>query len=69
MNTILLTPNERRVVQDRRDCYWLYVVANCHSIAELTQIKNPARLAWHDVIRVVHYYLPVNILIRPMQVR
>jgi len=24
--TILLTPNERRVAEDRRDCYWLYVV-------------------------------------------
>ena len=22
--TILLTPNERRVAEDRRDCYWLY---------------------------------------------
>ena len=24
--TILLTPNERRVAEDRRDCYWLYIV-------------------------------------------
>ena len=23
--TILLTPNERRVAEDRPDCYWLYV--------------------------------------------
>lgn len=29
--TILLTPNERRVAEDRRDCYWLYVVTNCAS--------------------------------------
>ena len=27
--TILLTPNERRVAEGRRDCYWLYVVTNC----------------------------------------
>ena len=27
--TILLTPNERRVAEDRRDCYWLYIVTNC----------------------------------------
>ena len=26
--TILLTPNERRVAEDRRDCYWLYIVTN-----------------------------------------
>ena len=28
-DTILLTPNERRVAEDRRDCYWLYIVTNC----------------------------------------
>ncbi|MEJ5377238.1 MAG: DUF3883 domain-containing protein [bacterium] len=27
--TILLTQNERRVAEDRRDCYWLYVVTDC----------------------------------------
>ena len=27
--SILLTPNERRVAEDRRDCYWLYVVTDC----------------------------------------
>ena len=26
---IRLTPNEKRVAEDRRDCYWLYVVTNC----------------------------------------
>ena len=29
--TVLLTPNERRVAEDRRDCYWLYVVTDCNS--------------------------------------
>jgi len=27
--TILWSPNEKRVAEDRRDCYWLYVVTNC----------------------------------------
>jgi hypothetical protein len=67
--TVLLTPNERRVAEDRRDCYWLYVVANCHSTPELTQIKDPARLDWHEVTKVSHYYLSVDALTRPMQVR
>ena len=31
--TILLTPNKRRVAEDRRDCYWLYIVTNCASDA------------------------------------
>ncbi len=35
---------------------------NCH--AEL-----PARLEWHEVTKVAHYYLSVNAMTRPMQVR
>jgi hypothetical protein len=31
--TVLLTPNERRVAEDRRDCFWLYVVTNCSTDA------------------------------------
>ncbi|HSW09568.1 MAG TPA: helicase-related protein, partial [Bacillota bacterium] len=41
--TILLTPNERRVAEDRRDCYWLYVVTNCGSKPQLQgPIEDPA---------------------------
>jgi len=41
-------------------------------------VKDPARLEWHEVTKVAHYYLPacalhadrsVNAMIRPMQVR
>jgi hypothetical protein len=68
--TILLTPNEQRVAEDRRDCYWLYVVTNCASTPTLQEpIKDPARLEWHEVTKVAHYYLSVNAMTRPMQVR
>jgi superfamily II DNA or RNA helicase len=68
--TILLTPNERRVAEDRRDCYWLYVVTNCATAPQLQQpIKDPARFPWHEVIKVAHYYLSVDALTQPMQVR
>jgi Domain of unknown function (DUF3883) len=44
--TVLFTPNERRVAEDRRDCYWLYVVASCDTTPQLqTPIKDPARLS------------------------
>ncbi|ROQ90897.1 helicase-related protein [Desulfosoma caldarium] len=67
---ILLTPNERRVAEDRRDCYWLYIVTDCDTNPELQEpIKDPARLAWHEVTKVAHYYLSVNALTCPMQVR
>ncbi len=68
--TILLTPNERRVAEDRRDCYWLYVVTNCNATPTLqAPIKDPARFPWHEVRKVSHYYLSVDALTQPMQVR
>ena len=68
--TILLTPNERRVAEDRRDCYWLYVVTDCDTIPQLQEpIRDPARLDWHEVTKVAHYYLAVNAMTKPMQVR
>jgi hypothetical protein len=67
--TILLTPNERRVAEDRRDCYWLYVVINCARQPELQEpIRDPARFPWHEVTKVSHYWLEVNAMTRPMRV-
>jgi hypothetical protein len=64
------SPNERRVAEDRRDCYWLYVVTSCKSEAILQEpIKNPARFPWHEVKKVDHFYLSVDALIKPMQMR
>lgn len=68
--TILLTPNERRVAEDRRDCYWLYVVTNCATTPTLQEpIKDPARFPWHEVTKVAHYWLEVDAMTKPMEVR
>jgi hypothetical protein len=68
--TVLLTPNERRVAEDRRDCYWLYVVTHCDTAPQLQPpIKDPARFPWHEVKKVEHYWLSVDALKQPMQVR
>ena len=65
--TILLTPNERRVAEDRPDCYWLYVVTGCATNPELQEpIRDPARFPWHEVTKVAHYYLNVDALKQPM---
>jgi superfamily II DNA or RNA helicase len=67
---IRLTPNEKRVAEDRPDCYWLYVVTNCASAPVLqTPIKDPAQLEWHEVKKVEHYYLTVDALSHPMQLK
>jgi superfamily II DNA or RNA helicase len=68
--TVLLTPNERRVAQDRRDCYWLYIVTNCSTAPVLQEpLRDPARLQWHEVKKVEHYYLNIDAISNPMQVR
>ncbi|WP_420441532.1 DUF3883 domain-containing protein [Candidatus Palauibacter sp.] len=65
--SILLTPNERRVAEDRRDCYWLYVVTNCASAPELQEtIRDPARFPWHEVKKVQHYWMDVKAMTGPM---
>ena len=64
--SILLTPNERRVAEDRPDCYWLYVVTDCGSEPQLQEpIRNPARFPWHEVTKVEHFWLDVKALQKP----
>ncbi len=68
--TILLTPNERRVAEDRRDCYWLYIVTNCSETPLLQEpVKDPARFPWREVCKVAHYWMEVNAMTKPMMVR
>jgi SNF2 family DNA or RNA helicase len=68
--TILLTPNERQVAEDRPDCYWLYIVTNCDSSPVLQNpIKNPASFPWREVKKVAHYQMDINAMIKPMEVR
>jgi superfamily II DNA or RNA helicase len=68
--TVLLTPNERRVAEDRRDCYWLYIVTGC-AIKPILQepIKDPAQFHWQEVTKVAHYRLEVNAMTKPMTVK
>jgi superfamily II DNA or RNA helicase len=59
--SVLLTPNEHRIAQDRRDCYWLYVVTNCSAEPTLfPPIKDPAELPWGEVVKVQHYALSLT---------
>ena len=59
--TVLLSPNELRVAEDRPDCFWLYIVTGCASDPTLREpIRNPARFPWHEVKKVQHYWLDVG---------
>jgi len=48
----------------------LYVVTNCGAQPTLQEpINDPARLDWHEASKISHYYLTVDAMTRPMQVR
>ncbi len=56
--------------EDRRDCYWLYIVTNCGFSPELQEpVKDPARFPWHEVSKVQHYWLEVDAMTKPMGLR
>ena len=52
---------ESREAEDRRDCYWLYIVTDCDAEPKLQEpIKDPARLEWHEVTKVAHYWIRIG---------
>ena len=61
-----LTPNEMRVAQDRRDCYWLYIVTQCSSPEPvlLEPIRDPGRLGWQEINKIEHYTLTLSAIER-----
>jgi hypothetical protein len=67
--TIGLTPNEKRVAEDCRDCSWLYVVTRCDTEPRLQAIRDPAGLPWHEVKKVDHYWLSVDAATGPATFR
>jgi len=67
---VLLTPNDRRVVEgSRRDCCWLYVARYCDTGHKpIDSVKDPARIDWHEVWKMQHYWLAVDAVRRPLGV-
>jgi hypothetical protein len=57
---ITITPNEYRVAQDRRDCYWIYVVTNCKTAPHLKTVKDPAQYKWLPVAKIEHFTRKVS---------
>jgi hypothetical protein len=57
--TVALTPNEKRTAEDRRDCFWLYVVTRCkrEEGPKLMRIADPAQLKWDEIRKIDHYAL------------
>lgn len=54
--TVCLTPNEKRMAEDRPDVFWLYVVTDCNTNPTVQgPIPDPARFPWREIIMVIIY--------------
>ena len=61
---VALSDNEYKTAQRLGADYWLYVVYNCAEAPELHVIHDPVRLGWKPVVRVEHYQLGSNDILR-----
>lgn len=59
-----LTAHEYRTAQRLASDYWLYVVFRCAETPEIHILHDPARLEWEPVIRVEHYHLGAQEILR-----
>jgi hypothetical protein len=58
-----LTANEYRTAQRLKKDYWLYVVFNCASVAEIQIIRDPAQLDWLPIVQIEHYHLKAQAIL------
>jgi superfamily II DNA or RNA helicase len=59
---IALTANEFRTAERLGRDYYLYVVYDCATAPRLIVHRDPARLAWQEVVRVDHYVASVDVV-------
>lgn len=61
---VALTSNEKQTAEDRRDCYWLYVVTRCKTSEgpTLMTLKDPAQMQWDEIRKIDHHALRVAAL-------
>jgi len=52
---VALTSNEFQTAKRLGQDYWLYVVFNCATTPEVHVVRNPHRLEWEELVKVVHY--------------
>jgi hypothetical protein len=61
---VALSSNEYKTAERLKKDYWLYVVFNCGSRPEGHAIQDPARLGWEPLVKIEHYHVSANELLR-----
>ncbi|HQO63521.1 MAG TPA: DUF3883 domain-containing protein [Syntrophorhabdus sp.] len=61
---IALTSNEYKTAERLKKDYWLYVVYNCANTPKVHTIQDPARLNWIPIVKVEHYQVKAEIILK-----
>ncbi|NQT80773.1 MAG: DUF3883 domain-containing protein [Candidatus Aminicenantes bacterium] len=61
---VALSTNEFKTAERLKTDYWLYVVFNCASKPEVHLIQDPSRLGWKPVVRIEHYHVGANEILK-----
>jgi hypothetical protein len=64
VSEVALTMNEYKTAERLKKDYWLYVVFNCATKPEVHLIQDPSRMGWKPVVRVEHYHVPANEILK-----
>ena len=58
------TSNEYKTAERLKKDYRLFVVFNCSSTPELHVIQDPGRMEWKPVVKVKHYHVGANEILK-----
>ena len=61
---VALTTNEYKTAERLKSDYWLYVAFNCATDPDLHVIQDPARLGWKPIVKVEHYQVGANEILK-----
>jgi superfamily II DNA or RNA helicase len=61
---IALTTNEYKTAERLRGDYWLYIVTQCATQPRVHPVQDPAKYEWKPVVRVEHYALNAQAMLR-----
>lgn len=61
---VALSTNEFKTAERLKTDYWLYVVFNCATEPEVHLIQDPSRLGWKPVVRIEHYHVGANEILK-----
>jgi hypothetical protein len=63
LGEVALTTNEYKTAERLKTDFWLYVVFNCASKAEIRIVQDPARLNWEPLVKIEHYHVGPQVIL------